>query len=145
MERRRAATDGDGALDEHQGGGQLKCVLIVEDSSAGRDIYAAALEAEGYRVTQAADGAEGVRVATDDPPDLVIMNLSIPLVNGTDAIEILKAHPATEDVPVLVVSGHMHPDMRERAWEAGCDDFFTKPFRPSDLLAAVAECIGPPE
>jgi CheY-like chemotaxis protein len=123
----------------------VKSVLIVEDSSAGRDIYAAALEARGYRVAQAADGAEGVRVATGDPPDLVIMNLSIPLVNGTDAIEILKAHPATEHIPVLVVSGHTHPGLREGAWQAGCDDFFTKPFAPSDLLAAVAECIGLPE
>lgn len=120
----------------------MKSVLIVEDSSAGRDIYAAALEAEGYRVLQAADGAEGVRMATQDPPDLVIMNLSIPLVNGTDAIEILKSHPVTEHIPVLVVSGHTHPDLRERAWEAGCDDFHTKPFRPSQLLAEVAERIG---
>lgn len=120
----------------------MKHVLIVEDSSAGRDIYAAALEAAGYRVAQAADGAEGVRMATDDPPDLVIMNLSIPLVNGTDAIEILKCHPATEHVPVVVVSGHTHPAMREGAWEAGCDDFYTKPFKPSDLLEMVSERIG---
>lgn len=120
----------------------MKSVLIVEDSSAGRDIYAAALEAAGYRVFQAADGAEGVRLATDDPPDLVIMNLSIPLVTGADAIEILKSHPVTEHIPVLVVSGHTHPATRESAWEAGCDDFYTKPFRPSELLEVVAERIG---
>lgn len=120
----------------------MKTVLIVEDSSEGRDIYAAALEAAGYRVAQAADGAEGVRMATDDPPDLVIMNLSVPLVNGTDAIEILKSHPVTEHIPVVVVSGHTHPDMREGAWEAGCDDFYTKPFKPSELLEVVSARIG---
>ena len=120
----------------------MKTVLIVEDSPEGRDIYAAALEAEGYAVLQAADGAEGVRIATDSPPDLVLMNLSIPLVNGADAIEILKGHPATEHVPVVVVSGHSHPKIRNSAWEAGCDDFFTKPVAPSRLLELVAERIG---
>lgn len=120
----------------------MKTVLIVEDSPEGRDIYAAVLERNGYRVLQACDGAEGVRVATGDPPDVVIMNLSIPLVSGADAIEILKCHPVTEHIPVLVVSGHSHPDLRESAWEAGCDDYFVKPFRPSELLEAIAECIG---
>lgn len=120
----------------------MKTILIVEDSPAGRDIYATALERCGYRVVQACDGAEGVRLATDDPPDMVLMNLSIPLVNGADAIEILKSHPVTEHIPVVVVSGHSHPELRESAWEAGCDDFYTKPLRPSRLLEVVADCIG---
>lgn len=120
----------------------MKTVLIVEDSPEGRDIYAAALEDGGYRVRQAGDGAEGVRMATTEPPDLIVMNLSIPLVAGADAIEILKSHPVTENVPVLVVSGHSHPDLREGAWEAGCDDYFVKPLRPSQLVEVVADCIG---
>lgn len=120
----------------------MKTILIVEDSPEGRDIYAKALENSGYRVRQAGDGAEGVRMATAEPPDLIIMNLSIPLVAGADAIEILKSHPMTEHVPVLVVSGHSHPDLREGAWEAGCDDYFVKPFRPSQLLKAVDDCLG---
>lgn len=120
----------------------MKTVLIVEDSPGGRDIYATALEDRGYRVVQASDGAEGVRLATDDPPDMVLMNLSIPLVSGADAIEILKSHPVTEHIPVVVVSGHSHPQLRESAWEAGCDDFCTKPIPPSRLLEVVADCIG---
>lgn len=121
----------------------MKTIMIVEDSPEGRDIYAAALENGGYRVVQAGDGAEAVRIATtEEPPDLVVMNLSIPLVSGADAIEILKSHPVTEHIPVLVVSGHSHPDSRESAWEAGCDDYFVKPFRPSQLLEAVTDCIG---
>lgn len=120
----------------------MKTVLIVEDSPEGRDIYAAALESGGYRVLQASDGAEGVRVATDDPPDLVVMNLSIPLVNGTDAIEILKAHPVTEHIPVVVVSGHSHPDLLEGAWEAGCDDYFVKPLPPSQLLEIISDRLN---
>lgn len=122
----------------------MKTILIVEDSTAGRDIYAAVLESTGYRVLQAGDGAEGVRVATDDPPDLVIMNLSIPLVSGTDAIEILKGHPRTEDVPVVVVTGHTSPMLQDGAWEAGCDDFIAKPVRPSALLKLVVDRIGLP-
>lgn len=123
----------------------MKTVLIVEDSPEGRDIYAAALENDGYRVRQAGDGAEGVRMATAEAPDLIVMNLSIPLVAGADAIEILKSHPVTEHVPVLVVSGHSHPVLREGAWEAGCDDYFVKPLRPSQLLRVVAERIGAAE
>jgi two-component system, cell cycle response regulator DivK len=117
-------------------------VLIVDDSPEVRDIYATALEACGYRAVQAPDGAAAIRLATDHPPDLVLMNVSVPLVNGVDATEILKSHPATEQVPILVVSGHTSPRIRETAWEAGCDDYLDKPVNPAELVAAVAECIG---
>lgn len=120
-----------------------KTVLIVEDCAEGRDIYAAALQECGYRVIQAGDGAAGVRLATTEPPDLVVMNLTVPLVNGVDAIEILKAHPVTETIPVLVLTGHTSPLIREDAWEAGCDDYLDKPFAPRDLVDAVSERIGP--
>jgi two-component system, cell cycle response regulator DivK len=120
-----------------------KTVLIVEDSAEGRDMYAAALRDCGYRVVQAEDGAAGVRLATTEPPDLVVMNLTVPLVNGVDAIEILKAHPATETIPVLVLTGHTSPVIREGAWEAGCDEYLDKPLAPRDLIDAVAEQIGP--
>ena len=117
-------------------------ILIVEDSPEGRDIYATALEAAGYAVVQAEDGAAGIRVATETPPDLVVMNISMPHVNGVDAVEILKAHPATEHVPIVVVTGHgQTPAIREGAWEAGCDDFLAKPVSPKDLVAAVASCL----
>lgn len=121
----------------------MKTVLIVEDSPEGRDVYATALETSGYRVVQAADGAEAIRTATDAPPDLILMNVSIPLVNGVDAVEILKSHPATESVPVLVITGHTSAMVRDQAWEAGCDEYFAKPFRPTQLLEAVAARIGP--
>lgn len=117
-------------------------VLIVEDSPEGRDIYATALEAAGFAVIQAADGAEGIRMATDAPPAAVVMNVSMPHVNGVDAVEILKSHPVTQDVPIIVVTGHgSTPTVREGAWEAGCDDFLAKPLAPSDLVAAVEKCI----
>lgn len=118
-----------------------RTILIVEDSPEGRDIYAMALEAAGYAVLQAWDGAEGIRIATDARPDLIVMNVSMPHVNGVDAIEILKAHPATEHVPILVVTGHVTPMVRDGAWEAGCDDFLSKPVRPGELVAKVTDCI----
>ena len=121
----------------------VKTILIVEDSAEGRDIYVTALEAEGYRVVQAEDGAAGVRLATDDPPDLVLMNVSIPLVNGVDAVEILKSHPATERVPVVMVTGHTSPSVREGAWQAGCDEYLSKPVPPGQLVEAITERIGP--
>jgi two-component system, cell cycle response regulator DivK len=122
---------------------RLKTVLIVEDSAAGREMYGQALEACGYRVVQADDGAAAVRLATAEPPDVVIMNLSIPLVSGVDAIEILKCHPATEHVPVLVLTGHTSHNIREEAWEAGCDEYFDKPLPPTQLIEAVESRIGP--
>jgi two-component system, cell cycle response regulator DivK len=120
-----------------------KTVLLVEDCPEGRDIYACFLERNGYRVIQAGDGAQAIRLATAVPPDLVIMNLSVPILNGIDATEILKGHPVTEEVPVLVLSGHTSPVIREDAWEAGCDDYLDKPMAPTELLAAVAARIGP--
>jgi CheY-like chemotaxis protein len=119
-----------------------RTVLIVEDSPEGRQMYATALEAAGFTVVQAGDGAEGIRLATETPPDIVVMNVSMPHVNGVDAVEILKAHPLTEHVPILVVTGHgSTPAVREGAWEAGCDDFLAKPVGPGDLVTAVANCI----
>lgn len=117
-------------------------VLIVEDSPEGRDIYATALDAAGYTVLQAIDGAEGIRIATDTPPDIVVMNVAMPHVNGVDAVEILKSHPATEHVPILVVTGHGNtPSVRDGAWEAGCDDFLSKPVGPAELVTAIANCL----
>jgi two-component system, cell cycle response regulator DivK len=120
----------------------VKTVLIVEDSPDGLDMYASALESCGYRVLQAGDGATAIRLATADPPDMVLMNLSVPLVCGVDAIEILKAHPATEHVPVMVITGHTSHIIREEAWEAGCDDYLDKPVPPSQVLAAITARIG---
>lgn len=118
-------------------------ILVVEDSPEGRDIYATALEAAGFDVTQACDGAEGIRVATESAPDAVVMNVAMPHVNGVDAVEILKAHPATQHIPILVVTGHgSTPSIRDGAWEAGCDDFLPKPVSPGDLVAAVEKCLA---
>lgn len=122
----------------------MKTILIVEDSPEGRDVYSTALTAQGYVVVQAEDGAAGIRLATDRPPDLVLMNVSLPHVSGLDAVEILKAHPVTEHVPVLVITGHESPVVRETAWMAGCDDYLHKPLAPSALIAAVRDCIGEP-
>jgi two-component system, cell cycle response regulator DivK len=105
-------------------------------------MYSRALEVHGYRVIQADDGAAAVRLATAEPPDLIVMNLSIPLVSGVDAIEILKSHPVTEHVPVLVLTGHTSHNIREEAWEAGCDDYFDKPLPPTRLIDAVEARIG---
>lgn len=120
----------------------MKTILIVEDSPEGRDVYATALQAEGYAVVEAADGAEGIRMATGRRPDLVLMNVSMPHVSGVDAVEILKSHPVTERVPILIITGHESPRVREMAWEAGCDDYLPKPLAPADLIEAVRKCIG---
>lgn len=120
----------------------MKTILVVDDSDASRDMFATTLSAKGFRVLQASDGAEGIRLATEEPPDLVLMNVSMPVVNGVDAVEVLKGHPGTEAVPVLVITGHSIPSVRDMAWEAGCDDFLSKPISPKELVEAVERCIG---
>ena len=119
----------------------MATVLIVEDNEESRDIYATALRQKGYHVLQAADGAEGIRMATDERPEIVIMNISMPIVNGVDAVEVLKAHPATERIPVLIVTGHSTGTIREMAWEAGCDEYLFKPVSPAALTEAVERCL----
>lgn len=120
----------------------MKTILVVDDSADSRKMFADTLGAKGYRVVQAEDGAHGIRAATEAPPDLVLMNVSMPVINGVDAVEILKGHPGTEHVPVLVVTGHSIASVRDMAWEAGCDDYLAKPVSPAELLEAVERCIG---
>lgn len=120
----------------------MKTILVVDDSVENRKMFADTLSAKGYRVVQAEDGAHGIRSATETPPDLVLMNVSMPVMNGVDAVEVLKSHPGTEHVPVLVVTGHSIASIRDMAWEAGCDDYLSKPVSPTELLEAVERCIG---
>jgi two-component system, cell cycle response regulator DivK len=117
----------------------MKTILIVDDAPEGRDVYAQVLEMGGYRVVQAEDGAQAVRMATHEPPDLILMNVSIPFVNGIDATEILKSHPTTERVPILMVTGHVSANVQDDAWAAGCDDYIGKPVPPTEILAAVTK------
>lgn len=119
-----------------------KTVLLVDDSEETRDMYAVRLRSEGYRVLEAADGARAIEVATEDRPDLIFMNLSIPEVDGWTAIAELKEDARTRGIPVVALSGFDETSARDRAEDAGSDGFLGKPCEPSRLLEEVRRRLG---
>lgn len=120
-----------------------KSVLLVEDNFDNRTIYMEILRFAGYRVLEAADGEEGVRQALEHTPDLILMDLSMPVLDGWGAIQQLREHPETSRIPVLALSAHvvLNGDY-EKATAAGFLRYLTKPIDPKDVLEAVAAQLG---
>jgi two-component system, cell cycle response regulator DivK len=117
-------------------------VLLVEDFADAREMYRDYLEFSGFRVETAADGREAIEKARAHRPDLVLMDLSLPGIDGWEATRTLKADPRTADLPILALSAHaMGPEGR-RAEEAGCDGFIAKPCLPHELVAEVARFLA---
>ena len=114
-----------------------KTVLVVDDYDEVRMVTRRALEVFGYRVLEAASGAEAVRVAQAESPDLILMDLSMPNMDGFATIHQLRRLLGLRDVPVIAVSAHTAREIREDALAAGCSDFITKPVPLERLKAAV--------
>lgn len=113
-------------------------VLVVEDHEDTRMLLKMMLEMRGYRVAEAGDGEEGVRVARREHPSVVIMDATLPRLDGLAATRRMRSDPALASVPVVFLSGHAQPDFRDKALDAGGTDFFVKPV-PLDDLASVIE------
>jgi two-component system response regulator len=121
-------------------------VLNVEDNFDNRTIYSVLLEHAGYLVSQAPDGAEGVALAKRECPDVILMDLSMPVMDGWTALDRLKAEPSTADIPVFALSAHvLFEGDFERALQAGFSGYFTKPIEPKRVLEELRARIGPPE
>jgi two-component system, cell cycle response regulator DivK len=119
-----------------------KTILIVEDQVELQTINAIFLENHGYRVVAAENGADGVRLARERRPDLILMDLSVPLVDGFAATRRIKQDPATRDIPVVVLTALSYGSAGRRAREAGCDGFINKPCPPQRLLREIEQRIG---
>ena len=119
------------------GKGGQKTVLVVDDYDEVRLVTRRALESFGYRVLEAASGAEAVRVAQADSPDLILMDLSMPAMDGFATIHQLRRLLGLRDVPVIAVSAHTAKEIRDDALAAGCRDFITKPVHIEKLKSAV--------
>ena len=117
-------------------------ILIVEDVEYNRDLLVQLLEEE-YEVVTAADGAAGIEAAARERPDLILMDLSLPGVDGWEATRRLKAQSATEAIPVIALTAHAMQGDEERARSCGCDDYLTKPIDEDQLFATVARLLGP--
>jgi CheY-like chemotaxis protein len=111
--------------------------LIVEDNDASRDALARRFARRAYRVVVARDGGEGVALAIAERPDIILMDLGLPVMDGWDATRTLKADARTRDIPVVVLSAHAMAADREAALSAGADEFDTKPVRFEHLLGLV--------
>jgi CheY-like chemotaxis protein len=116
-------------------------ILIVEDVDYNRDLLVQLLE-EDYEVVTAADGAAGIEAAARERPDLILMDLSLPVVDGWEATRRLKARPETAMIPVIALTAHAMQGDEERARACGCDDYLTKPIDEDALFATVARLLG---
>jgi CheY-like chemotaxis protein len=113
-------------------------VLLVEDNEANRDMLARRLQRRGFEVVFAVDGAEGVAKSKTEHPDIVLMDMSLPVMNGWEATRAIKADVNTKHIPVVALTAHSMAGDREKAMEAGCDDYDTKPVELPRLLEKMA-------
>ncbi|HEX3865530.1 MAG TPA: response regulator [Gemmatimonadaceae bacterium] len=119
-----------------------KTVLLVEDNEDNRIIYATALRFAGYEAIEAITGTEGVRKAREHLPDMILMDISVPELDGWEATAILKADLATKHIPIIAVTAHALPGDKERSREAGCDGYLAKPIPPAMLIAEIDRRFG---
>jgi CheY-like chemotaxis protein len=116
-------------------------VLLVEDSDDSRDGLARCLRRKGYETLLAIDGRQGVDVARAEALDLILMDMSLPVLDGWEATRQLKAAPETRSIPVIALTAHAMAGDREKALEAGCDDYDTKPVEFARLLAKIESLL----
>lgn len=117
-------------------------VLLVEDNEMNRDMLSRRLIRRGYEVIIALDGQAGLDVARSASPDLILMDMSLPILTGWDATRQLKADPSTCTIPVIALTAHAMTSDRNKAMAAGCDDFATKPVELDLLLAKMQSLLG---
>ena len=116
-------------------------VLLVDDYDDAREMYAEYLKFSGFETVQAASGPEAVRRALESRPDIVVMDLSLPVMDGWEATRRLKADERTAAIPVLALTGHVFTNLSQRAKQAGFDGFVAKPCLPEDLIAEIRKVL----
>lgn len=119
-------------------------MLVVDDYADARAMYAAWLEVSGYRVAEASTAAEALALARAEPPAAILMDLSLPGLDGLEATRRLKADPVTAAVPVLAITGHVESRVADAALAAGCDAFIVKPSPAEDVVAAITRLLATP-
>jgi CheY-like chemotaxis protein len=112
-------------------------ILIVEDNEMNRDMLSRRLERKGYSISMAVDGGAGVEKAVAEKPDLILMDMSLPVMDGWEATRRVKAHPETKHIPVIALTAHAMAGDRDKTIEAGCDDYDTKPIDLARLLSKI--------
>ncbi len=121
-----------------------RTILLVEDNEDNLVVYRTILEHVGYRVIEARDGEEGVARALEERPAIVLMDISIPRLDGWEATRRLKAEAGTAEIPVVALTAHALEEDRAKAMRAGCDGYLAKPVEPRRVVEEVERHIGPP-
>jgi CheY-like chemotaxis protein len=119
-------------------------ILLVEDNEMNRDMLSRRLARNGFTVAIAVDGRQGVDMATSEEPDLILMDMSLPVMDGWEATRRVKADPNTSKIPVIALTAHAMSDDREKALAAGCDDFDSKPVDLQRLLGKIKALLPGP-
>ena len=117
-------------------------ILLVEDNEENRDMLSRRLTRRGYEVVIALDGGQGVAMAQSEVPDLILMDMDLPVLNGWEATRQLKATPETQAIPIIALTAHAMVGDREKALEAGCEDYDTKPIEFQRLLGKIEAFLG---
>src|SRR5512141_440624 len=117
-------------------------VLVVEDYQDAREMYSEYLRFSGYEVAEATNGIEAIEKATELAPDIILMDLALPRMDGWEATRRLKGDPRTSDIPIVALTGHALAGHADSAQKAGCDSFVTKPCLPDALVAEIQRMLG---
>lgn len=120
----------------------MPTILVVEDNEMNRDMLSRRLQRKGFTVSIAVNGAEGVAMAHTDTPDVILMDMSLPVLDGWEATRQLKAAPATAAIPIIALTAHAMSGDREKAVAAGCDDYDTKPIELPRLLGKIEALLA---
>ncbi len=112
-------------------------MLVVEDNEMNRDMLTRRLQRRGFEVLVAVDGEQGVAIARSEAPDLILMDMSLPVLDGWEATRQIKAAPESRSIPIIALTAHAMADDRDRAMAAGCDDYETKPIELPRLLERI--------
>lgn len=117
-------------------------ILLVEDNEMNRDMLSRRLTRKGLEVVVAVNGQEGVEMAVSEAPDLILMDMSLPVLDGWTATRQIKANPATQSIPVIALTAHAMAGDQEKCLEAGCNDYDTKPIEFPRLLGKIQALLG---
>ncbi len=117
-------------------------ILLVEDNEMNRDMLSRRLKRKGFEVVMAVDGQAGVDMASSSNPDLILMDLSLPIIDGWEATRQIKADPDTQSIPIIALTAHAMAGDEQKALEAGCDDYDTKPIIFKRLIKKIGDLLG---
>ena len=117
-------------------------ILLVEDNELNRDMLSRRLIKRGFTVLSAVNGKEGIDKSITEKPDIILMDLSLPIINGWDATKQIKANEETSNIPIIALTAHAMAEDRKKALDAGCDEYDTKPIEFEGLLEKINKLVG---